>query len=840
MYKAYLAHSHEDKSYVEIVARKLTRVRVVYDVNNFPPGKDFRDSIREGLNKSALFVLFASANSLSSTWVRFEIDEAELRKIEGKLQSTLVFLIDKAISHRDLPLWMRRARVITQPRPTQAARTILTHLIYEMGLEKPPLFVGREELMKEVVQGIIPSGGSRSPQVIVASGLDGVGRRSVLQRVFRDNLSLDFGPVVRLQATDGLDRLYMLLVDETRELSTRDEMAEILKRFSQSSPRERAKLIVHELESIAKDNVATVVVDEGSLLDEDGKYRDDVVPVFESLAESKREPYLVLIQRRRPLTETAKFGDCKIATFVVPPLDRESTKRLLLQSLKSVGITEGSVEEIDELANYLHGYPPAVNLAVSLARRYGFRTVLADKSMLVDFKFRRFSKIIEKLGLSEEDQLLARVLGIKPAITLDVLSVMTGFGVDAIAPRIRNLIDNSLVLHEAGRFSLAAPIRDTIYRTFGLLTPTDYARLATRLKEQYWQKPGTVPTLDVIDATIYSISRGSKENFKEFADIALPSMLLKVANDAYHARDWRTAREFAERALSANASLQQSLTILCKSYVRLAHDGIESWEKAEAVVKDAETKRIKGHHYLRGFLEWKRGNLEEAVRAYFNAENAGDRGVGIYRDRAHCLFQLDRFDEAEKDIEKARERFPRNNYIVDLAAEIAIRKGRFEEAERLIDELEYIDTLENYYHRRSMLYAARRQYEAALADTEIACRRVPPLHEILANRVDILIELGRFADAHTQIQDLSKQFGGPRHRDVQIGLLCKLSLRQHDWREAESFYKKLHAKHLRVHRGLRLEILRQKIEDPDITPEDRKAAEEELGALESEAKGEKS
>ena len=64
MLKAYLAHSSEDKSYVERVANLLGRSLVVYDKMCFEPGVDFRDAILEGLEKSRLFVFFASKRSL--------------------------------------------------------------------------------------------------------------------------------------------------------------------------------------------------------------------------------------------------------------------------------------------------------------------------------------------------------------------------------------------------------------------------------------------------------------------------------------------------------------------------------------------------------------------------------------------------------------------------------------------------------------------------------------------------------------------------------------------------------------------------------------------------------
>jgi hypothetical protein len=68
--KAYLAHSSEDKQYVEIVDKRLGRMHSEYDVKSFPPGFDFRDIIRNSLGKSNIFVLFASKKSLESTWVK--------------------------------------------------------------------------------------------------------------------------------------------------------------------------------------------------------------------------------------------------------------------------------------------------------------------------------------------------------------------------------------------------------------------------------------------------------------------------------------------------------------------------------------------------------------------------------------------------------------------------------------------------------------------------------------------------------------------------------------------------------------------------------------------------
>src|ERR1017187_6106693 len=107
MKKAFLCHSSADKKYVEDVARKLGRSKIIYDVISFEAGKDFRAEILKHLDEAALFVFFASRNSLDSAWCRFEIREAEFRSVASGIEGQLTIIIDPTITHNDLPAWMR-------------------------------------------------------------------------------------------------------------------------------------------------------------------------------------------------------------------------------------------------------------------------------------------------------------------------------------------------------------------------------------------------------------------------------------------------------------------------------------------------------------------------------------------------------------------------------------------------------------------------------------------------------------------------------------------------------------------------------------------------------------
>jgi tetratricopeptide (TPR) repeat protein len=831
MARAFLSHSSEDKAYVDIVARRLSRSRVVYDRQDFEPGVDFRDSIRKGLDSSSIFVLFASVRSLASTWVKFEIDEAETRRIAGRLKSVLVVVIDRSIKPSDLPLWMQKGLFCPQTRPSQAARLMLSKLMQQEGADQQTLFVGREELLGEVARQLPPPGGLPAPQVLVFSGLEGVGRRSVAGRALKDNLSLSFGPVLLLEDTDDLDKLYLQLLEDTNLFTTRDQYKKAIETFRTASVPEQAKMIAREIDGIAKDNAAPVIVDQGSLIQESGMFTDSVSAVFKEVIASPAEPYVIVVQRRRPpMAQTT--GSSRIASFAVPPLTLDATRRLLVQTLKSTTGKTPDENTAQELTPYLDGYPPAVQLAVAYSLRYGLDALIADKSSLIDHKVKTFERVLTKLHLDATDQLILRVLGMEPGLSLDVLATIVNASTTELVPRVTRLMDHSVIVRYSDVFSLAAPMRDSVYREFGIITPAEYSVFAQRLKSLYWKDATMVPSLDAIDATLYTVARANAKELEEFSDIVLPSMLLKIANAAYHERHWKEARDFAQRAIDADPRPDRGWIILAKAYIRLANEGAADWSQAEGVIAQLKQRGVRVHHYLAGFMSRKRGDFKAAVGHLTQAEKAGDHGVAVYRERAQCKYQLGFVDEAQADIKIALDRYPRNHFILDLAAAIAIRGGKYKKAEELLKDLEEVEhRKENYYHRLATLYAARGQFDRALDEANRAALRNPPLHEILTTRIDILIELKRYDDALQELSVVEQQFTGKTAKDVQTGLRCKLHLRQGHWREAEPLYTALHNKDFPVHKSLRAELLRQKAIDMTVAPAERKLAKEESESL---------
>jgi len=572
MLKAYLAHSSKDKAYVDRVAHLLGRALAVYDKMCFEPGVDFRDSILEGLDKSRLFIFFASKYSLNSIYVKFEITEANWQLLREEMGGAIAIIIDKDVKIDQLPNWMQRCLVASIESPTQAARIIRRHLIQENGLEKQAPFVGREVDLAEFARELIVLSDEKPRRIIVVSGLDGVGRRTFVHRALRDYLSLDTGPKLILEETASLDKLHWQLIDETMELKSRSDVTRILAAFAELSKAEKGHEIARLMTIIAQNNIAPVIIDQNALLDNYFRYGEDFAYVLEALHDYE-DTYLVIIHNRRP--DLSAIGDRApgIAFHRLNPLKLEDTELLLQQTFRMSNI-DHTADQIKALALYMGGYPPTIELATTYAKFYGIETLMADRSILTDFQVRRFAPLLNRFKLDDREWEILRLLAGEPALPLEVISEVICIKPEECARALRYLIDLNLVLPLEHNFTISPPLREAVTNIRGSLTKSDYKNIASRLRGAFWKDPEVVPSLVIVDATIHALARSGIRGL--FRDLVLPSQLYKVAKEEYDLKNWDAAIAFAKRTLQADPSRDGVRIILFKAWVRK-----ERWQEAE-------------------------------------------------------------------------------------------------------------------------------------------------------------------------------------------------------------------------------------------------------------------
>ncbi len=814
MWKAYLAYSSDDdKSFVEAVAQYLGRINVVFDKMYFKPGDAIESAIIQGIDKSKLFVFFASKSSLTRYWPTFEVDAAKTRNLRA-----LTIVTDTSVTIADLPEWMRNWVVVSPaPSPIQTARMIKMRLIVDSDLEKQLPFVGREGDLQWFSTKLIMPPEQPSPRIIVISGLDGIGRRTFARRALRDYLSLDIGPVIILEETDSIDKLQWQLIEETCDSGSRAEVSKLMAEFQGMSLSQQAEDVAKRISAIGKKNYAPVIIDKGVLLDDYGRYSDQVTAILEALLKYK-DTYLVLIHRRRPEAPADEEIKQGLAFYRLNPLKLEHTELLLQQRLRISGVKATS-PQIRDLAIYMEGYPPSVELACNYAREYGLGTLLSDKATLIDFQVRTFAPIIDRFKLQQIEWDILKTLGSESTLPLEVLALILGKTEEELVPFLKHLIDLNLATPVDINFSIAAPVKEAVHKLRGNFTDLEYRGIGQKLLAKYWATKNEIPSLAIVDVTIHALANSDVQKLKDFGDLILPSQLLRVAKEAYDSKDWDKAIAFAKRTLSLDTRRDFARVILFKGYVRK-----EQWTDAEKELEVIRIRGGKGYFYDKGFFEWKRGHLPAAISAFKSALGAGDTSISVYRDLAHCLFRNAQVEEAKTTLNKAPQWIFRNSYVVDLAAQIAIAQ-KDPKAEEYISALEHVASPDIFHLRRSMFYAALGKLSEALEDAEAAVASNPSFQSV-SQKADILIEMGNFADAEPLIDGLKSS--EVMKRDVKIGLKCKLLLRQQLWREAEEQFKSLHDKEAYVARMTYRAILEKKVMDTKVPTDEREKAKSEL------------
>jgi len=171
----------------------------------------------------------------------------------------------------------------------------------------------------------------------------------------------------------------------------------------------------------------------------------------------------------------------------------------------------------------------------------------------------------------------------------------------------------------------------------------------------------------------------------------------------------------------------------------------------------------------------------------------------------------------------------RNNFTLDLAANIAIYSNQFDLANNYIEELKSLDLL-LYLNRKATFLMKQNKPREAWTYQEQACATEYPNFEALVQRLDLMMLLGK-KDVESEIQKFEKRFEDSI--DIHRALWSKYYLSKGQWEIAENYWKKIWQKDLPTFKEIRKMILDQKIHDVYVSIIDRNEAEKELSASES-------
>lgn len=825
MRRAFLCHASKDKGYVDIIAKRLGRAKVVYDEMHFEEGVDFREAIQSGLDDTRVFVFFVSNNSLASVWCKHEVDEAEFRKLSESLSRCLTIIVDPDINFDDLPKWMKRSKAVIQTRPTQATRDIQHALFTTAPTDSSAPFIGRQRTSIDFARNLAHLGAT-SPHLLVASGLEGIGRRSYLKRVTADNLALDLGPFFFVDETHDLIDVYLWALDETAEYGSRIQLADEIKAFNALTDEEKVSETISCLRIMCDNRCLPCIVDEGGLLEDSGKYRSLFAMLISSFLADHRDHYVAIIHRRKP-----NFIDLAQSEMIlyqrITPLEAHETTLLFSQLLKR-SRNEILSDLVEHIGEFLEGYPPAIYFAANYAEEYGLDALAEDTVTLVDFKAKRFLRYLTDIKLEGLDWLIAQYLAAERLMPLEAIASALDHQPDEVARSLRSLIDHNLVVVFDDKYGISGPIKDTVHRSRGYLTTGQYENIRKNLTKAFWSNETDAPTIEVVDATLHAVAMSGSTEFNPYEDLVRASTVHRLANESYRRQEWKAALEYAIRAEEMDPSRIDVSRVKFKAMVQL-----EDWNSASKVLDNLRDRSDRMAFYLEGFMLRKKRLYKQACKAFQSALDTGDNSFPVHRDYADCLNRIGDHDTALEHIKWVLDRDSENIFILDLMCRICIDGGKFTEAEEVLETLARCDIERRFvHHRRAKLLASKKEYAMARDESTLACETGFAPYESHALRCGILIELNEFQMATDELKYIEEKFGKTVRRDVHLGLKTKLLFRQGMWREAMTIWEQLEDKGGVGPQAVKAYILRIKSQDMTIPFTQRQDAAKEAASIE--------
>jgi tetratricopeptide (TPR) repeat protein len=678
--KAFLSHSSKDKGLVEKVASLINAARWELDKFTFDEGATNAEAIFQSMQRSDLFVLFASGASVESPWVRAELRIAQELLYSGKIGGVLAFLIDDTDVSK-LPDWLRMhvyARTKSDVRIANRIREKLTQLDALRSSPRKP-FVARNRLRDEIEKRL--SDIDNPAGAIYVSGVGGIGRRALVAQSLETLFpSADIaGLEVSLSDGEGPLELYRKLHFSLNN-PTLSEANAFFASTSKLSAAELIQNILEIVETIAKTKGFVWIQSE--FLAGDGQQSID--PTLSSLLidlKSKR-PTVIVRARRSP-----KFADQtrlkNVAFFRVESLTEEESRRLWTYALDYYKVTDADERFIATLLSHLSGHPGMIWMAAEYVARLGKAAIQATPRELIDALRALSFAVIDGIPLGLLPEKILALFDEYSVIAPSDLLAICGESDQDVSKAISELVSYGLVESEGEHLRMAAFLQHARFRrkfsanVDGFVV--DARKRLLELTRDYTGEDNV--SFATIDAAIVSAIKKGNSLPLAFDERALVgSHFLRVARSYYDREKYDETIRFCRSALTKKDTLTQGAQL--EAYRLLGMAAVRTAERKTVDEALEGLKRLgpgaaKRHvHFIVGFDSRWNGNFELAESEFREVLALDSKDLHALRELAQLLVAREAFKEAERYAREAHSRAPDNPFQIDILLQCLIEQRR--------------------------------------------------------------------------------------------------------------------------------------------------------------------
>lgn len=718
----FLSLEGGDESFVTKVQRFLPDGLAYFYPRSFSNGEELISAMEQRVGKATMFALFATKKALKSPWVGFEIDRARISKIKDPKFRVIVIPIDPAVTHADLPAWMRDywvGRVGDGPR--EVARYIrkalitgpLSHLPGAQVFGRGALVDAAVALVNDVVLRT-----EQTPNVLVLAGPLGIGRRTfnrrLLTEAFPATPELGFGPEFVLPQFADLADIYRALRQEVETDLPLHSIGDDLRAFGAAALHEQAQEIARRLAHFAELGQAVMIVTGNGIFEDRGFLKPWVPILFGELA-GNRQVKLVVVSNRL-LHENELRAHPNVIQVPVPPLKEQDVRTLMIQATVAFG-AKPELPSAD-IIRTIGGHPGIARATAALVAQRGPAVLDAHPADLFSLQEEVLGDSLDFAHRTPVERDVLSVLSWVPQLAGDTLKRIvlqrTNISTVDFADAVSGLILACLVEVSGASYLISAPIRSLFRRLHGYGSRELMAAFSKTLREELERaRQNDELRAELLDALAFMAAIEGGTLPTEFRDLLLPSTLQEVVKETYdrgHDDPEALRRVVAWGSSALKARMDETAREEILSYVVRAHVRLGS-DEAERLLDFFDERSYRSRFYLRAFhLRVGKGDLKGAIGMLLKAREVRKYIKLVVGDLARCYQRLGMWPQLHELVRDQADYIGRNPVLLDVQAGMLIAQGEFNEADKVIRTLHSLRGQEAYADgRRAMLIMRQSQ-----------------------------------------------------------------------------------------------------------------------------------
>ena len=603
MIKVFVSHSSAQKEFATQLVNLLGRDLCFIDCYDFKPAYKTIDEIYKSIDKSVMFVLLISKESLKSEWVEIEIKKAVSNMERNRLKCFLPYIIDESISiSKDIPDWMSKEQCFNLKyfRSPQVVKKDIKEKIQRMIWndrpdirERETFFVGRNDEIDKF-QNFIYSADVSQYRAVLISGRKGVGKKRFARRcMLQLGMDLESEPYqISLSNKDGIED-FIIQLNSLQDLFSKEELEERLSKDKSTKVCTAISLI----NEIYKSSDYLIIIDNMSCV----LPTQNISEWFLDIVSSEQlDGHIGLFVLSR-ITPKAIFviQNKEFISIPLMPLDKEDRRKFFFKCAQAYGITDIPNKDANFFVDKLVYSPYQIEEVVKSIRERGLNPTKIEIDSFVQFADKDVRPIVEHF--SKKDYLnILTLLSKVEFLSVEVLKKV--FETDGID--IHSFISESLsygIIELFGYGSefvrLDHSIADYIQRN-RLPLPKDVESCFDEIIEN-----SLTDSLDITeDVSIYLYETRQKllQGRKDSHYYLIPSVIIKAVIDLYNKRLWKDVIALCDKVLKDSYNYYDDIIRElryweCLAFCRI-HDGDRFFESVREI-DGADSYFLKGFYF---------------------------------------------------------------------------------------------------------------------------------------------------------------------------------------------------------------------------------------------------